>query len=78
MQTFGKSDPQFGPLLGFFTKDERTVTEQGLFGDVGFQYGTGGLHGCTMLTVVSNRAVYMVRSMNQQRVKHLSLIDTRH
>lgn len=65
MQTLGSSDSQFETLTGFFAGDERTIAAQGLFGDTGFQYGTGGLHGCTMLTVVSNRAVYMVRLMIQ-------------
>lgn len=30
------------------------------FGDESFQWGTGGLHGCTMVAVISRRAVWMV------------------
>jgi hypothetical protein len=32
------------------------------FGDTAFQYGTHGLHGCTMVAVVSRRAVWIVSS----------------
>ncbi|CZR64767.1 uncharacterized protein PAC_14666 [Phialocephala subalpina] len=36
-----------------------TVTVQMPFGDQSFQIGTPDLHGCTVVTVVSKRAVYM-------------------
>ena len=56
------NDPYFGQLQGYFDGTERTVINQDQFGDTAFQYGTAGLHGCTMLTIVSKRAVWQVRS----------------
>lgn len=55
-------DPQFPSYGGFFSGaegDMSTVAEQKTFGKTAFAYGTGGLHGCTMMAIVSNRAVYM-------------------
>jgi hypothetical protein len=56
-------DPQFGDdMNGFFLdddEDDTTVSHQALFGAQPFQWGTNGLHGCTMVTIVSNRAVWM-------------------
>ncbi|KAK5127398.1 hypothetical protein LTR85_006737 [Meristemomyces frigidus] len=39
-------------------QDVRTVSQQKAFRGTPFQYGTGSPHGCTMLTVVSQRAVW--------------------
>ena len=58
----GLNDPYFGQLQVYFDTTERTVINQDRFGDTAFQYGTPGLHGCTMLTVLSKRAVWQVRS----------------
>ncbi|KAL1797005.1 hypothetical protein ACET3X_005545 [Alternaria dauci] len=51
---------------GFFHLDENTgrgspaaVQYMERFGDQPFKLGTSGLHGCTMVTIVSKRAVYM-------------------
>jgi hypothetical protein len=56
-------DGQFTSNKGFYaggSEAEVTVSYQAEFGNTAFQLGTGGLHGCTMLTIVSNRAVWMV------------------
>ncbi|KAK3326737.1 hypothetical protein B0H66DRAFT_600847 [Apodospora peruviana] len=53
-------DPQFPDQpLGFFDGDMKTVSQAETFGNDAFAFGTQGLHGCTMMTIVSNRAVYM-------------------
>ncbi|CZT24264.1 uncharacterized protein RCC_09983 [Ramularia collo-cygni] len=44
---------------GFFDDTVAAVSYMTEFGNTPFTYGTKGLHGCTMLTVVSKRAVYM-------------------
>lgn len=62
--------------LGFFASDysvnpprktmwtvayqRRLMDENGNSLNNAFQFGTGSLHGCTMLTIVSKRAVWMV------------------
>jgi hypothetical protein len=62
----GEFDQNFGfpsPLVEQVGDEEsdNTVTNQTRFTNIAFQIGSRGLHGCTMVTVVSNRAVYMVR-----------------
>ena len=57
-----RNDPYFGQLQTYFDGTLRTVINQRTFGDQPFQFGTYGLHGCTMLTVISRRAVWQVRS----------------
>ena len=59
--TIPPADPQFATNIGFFAggTDQRTVATQQTLGTRAFQFGTGGLHGCTMMCIVSNRAVYM-------------------
>lgn len=60
-QLVGKPEPQFpNKPEGFFSGDMNTVSLLGQFGTDTIQFGTNQLHGCTMLTVISNRAVYMV------------------
>jgi hypothetical protein len=60
-QLVGTKDPQFpNEPAGFFAGAMQTVSLLGQFGTDKIQYGTNGLHGCTMMTIVSNRAVYMV------------------
>lgn len=62
-------DPQYGPTLGFFVPtaedadtNERAVARQQAFaGSKNIQWGTAGLVGCTMVVLVSNRGVWMVR-----------------
>ncbi|RYP20713.1 hypothetical protein DL765_002663 [Monosporascus sp. GIB2] len=39
--------------------DERAVMRQRAFRDEPFQFGTGGLHGCTMVAIISKRGVWM-------------------
>jgi hypothetical protein len=58
------ADTQFPNNLGFFIggTNQGTVSQQAAFGNFPIQMGTGGLHGCTMLAVISNRGVFMVRS----------------
>ncbi len=41
-------------------QDERAVRRQATFGANAFQMGTSGLCGCTQVTLVSRRAVWMV------------------
>ena len=40
----------------------QTVTQRATLGKTAFQVGSRLLHGCTIVTVVSNRVVYMVRT----------------
>ncbi|KAK0104903.1 hypothetical protein ONS95_005168 [Cadophora gregata] len=54
----GRWDTQY-IRQGFFAGDMRTVTRDGQFGAIPFEFGTNGLHGCTMLTIISKRAVWM-------------------
>lgn len=60
-------DKQYGNLDGFFSvqRDERVVSNEQTFGTQPFQWGTNGLHGCTMVTVVSKRAVWMVCALGE-------------
>ncbi|KAM0454300.1 hypothetical protein ACHAPV_008379 [Trichoderma viride] len=55
------ADTQFPTNEGFFIggTNQGTVAVLREFGNDPIQLGTGGLHGCTMLAVVSTRAVYM-------------------
>jgi hypothetical protein len=56
-------DVQFPSSRGFYgdgDNGEVTVSQDDVFGNEPFQFGTGGLHGCTMLAIISNRAVWMV------------------
>lgn len=63
--TAGTYDNQYGGLNGFFVDDERAVSQQYTFGTESFQFGTYGLHGCTMVAVVSRRGVWQVCSLGQ-------------
>ncbi|KAJ0426709.1 hypothetical protein BJY00DRAFT_270854 [Aspergillus carlsbadensis] len=54
-----RENDQYGPVEGFFDGTEAPVMLQREFGDESFQWGTGGLHGCTMVAVISRRAVWM-------------------
>lgn len=40
--------------------NQATVAVQRKFSKKEFQMGTGGLHGCTMMAIISNRGVWMV------------------
>ena len=66
------TDPQFPMLDGFATKpkDQGTESAQVDFGTTCFQFGKGGLHGCTMLTIVSRRAVYMACCVSRKVYLH--------
>ncbi|KAI9154907.1 hypothetical protein HJFPF1_07467 [Paramyrothecium foliicola] len=59
----GSPDAQFGDMgwLVSSAKNMATVSLQKQFrsNTKAFQMGTGGLHGCTVLTIVSRRAAYM-------------------
>ncbi|BCS29892.1 uncharacterized protein APUU_80195A [Aspergillus puulaauensis] len=59
----GHADSVYGPVMKFShgdpATDERAVMRQAQFRDELFQWGTGGLCGCTMVTLVSRRAVWM-------------------
>ncbi|RYP31404.1 hypothetical protein DL767_005804 [Monosporascus sp. MG133] len=46
--------------LGPQDRDERAYSQQVEFGNRAFQIMAGGLHGCTVLALVSRRAVWMV------------------
>ncbi|RYP05485.1 hypothetical protein DL764_003745 [Monosporascus ibericus] len=46
--------------LGAQNQDERAYSQQVEFGNRAFQIMAGGLHGCTVLALVSRRAVWMV------------------
>jgi hypothetical protein len=60
-QLVGTRDPQFPDVpAGFFAGAMQTVSLLGQFGTDKIQYGTNQLHGCTIMTINSNRAVYMV------------------
>ncbi|RAK93405.1 hypothetical protein BO79DRAFT_136625, partial [Aspergillus costaricaensis CBS 115574] len=58
-------DRYFGDLIGLVEFDDdnlsldSSVAQQITFGNAPFQVGTTGLEGCTVVTVVSKRAVYM-------------------
>lgn len=56
------TDKQFSNTLGFFAggTNQATVAVQRKFSKKEFQMGTGGLHGCTMMAIISNRGVWMV------------------
>lgn len=56
------TDKQFSSTLGFFAggTNQATVAVQRKFSKKEFQMGTGGLHGCTMMAIISNRGVWMV------------------
>ncbi|KAH7317127.1 hypothetical protein B0I35DRAFT_434610 [Stachybotrys elegans] len=57
----GGENDYFGQLLPLVSaqEDERAVSQQREFGNEPFQIMSGGLHGCTVLAVVSNRGVWM-------------------
>ncbi|KAF2117936.1 hypothetical protein BDV96DRAFT_644273 [Lophiotrema nucula] len=58
----GHENNDFGPPGGLSTTnppDERAYSQQAEFGNNKFQFMTGGIHGCTTITLVSNRAVWM-------------------
>ncbi|OJJ03001.1 hypothetical protein ASPVEDRAFT_712611 [Aspergillus versicolor CBS 583.65] len=66
----GLEDGQYGPVQEFahltwddvghwIERDERAVRRQATFGANAFQMGTSGLCGCTQVTLVSRRAVWM-------------------
>lgn len=75
-QLVGTLDPQFpNRPIGFFTGDMCTVSQFEQFGTNTIQYGTNQLHGCTMLTVISNRAVYMVSSNRRQTHARMRLAE---
>jgi len=53
---FNQAQPlTYGPP----NEDERAYSQQFEFGDDPFQIMTGDIHGCTTITLVSNRAVWM-------------------
>ncbi|KAL2827566.1 hypothetical protein BDW59DRAFT_160209 [Aspergillus cavernicola] len=54
-----REDDHFGAYEPFFDGTEAPVMIQRTFGNEPFQLGTGGLHGCTMVAVISRRAVWM-------------------
>jgi hypothetical protein len=56
------ADTQFPTNEGFFIggTNQGTVAVLREFGTDPIQLGTGGLHGCTMLAVISTRAVYIL------------------
>lgn len=60
----GPRDPQFGKMRLIVSEKVNsmaTVSQSAEFAkEKAFQLGSGGLHGCTVLTIVSRRAVYMV------------------
>lgn len=66
-QFFGVADPNFGTPTALTIPNpgggetDQTVVVQREFGNNAFQVGSAGLHGCTIVTIVSDRAVYMVR-----------------
>ncbi|KAK6076208.1 hypothetical protein SCUP234_07376 [Seiridium cupressi] len=55
----GYETSYFGAALGLAANDERTVSQQVQFGTQPFQIAFGGIHGCTVVTLVSQRAVWM-------------------
>jgi hypothetical protein len=62
----GTADTQFTPtnpelIYPVFGDSETTVSQEEALGATKLQVGNGGLHGCTELTVISKRYVYMVR-----------------
>ncbi|KAL1981339.1 hypothetical protein VTN96DRAFT_2780 [Rasamsonia emersonii] len=54
----GNPDPYFGTPSSIADPSDNVVRQE-LFGNTPFQVGTNGLCGCTVVTVVSTRAVYM-------------------
>ncbi|KAK4505420.1 hypothetical protein PRZ48_003383 [Zasmidium cellare] len=68
-------DDTYPDMLGFFSDDpkvsrpdgtltagnSRAVSQSDTFGNTAFQYGSRGLHGCTMVAVISNRGVWMAQ-----------------
>ncbi|PYI07873.1 hypothetical protein BO78DRAFT_406142 [Aspergillus sclerotiicarbonarius CBS 121057] len=59
-----QEDTYFGRLIGLIQfvgsqSTDASLARQRRFGTVAFQIGTPGLEGCTIVTVVSKRAVYM-------------------
>lgn len=60
--TFGEVIPlvEYVRVGGRLVETDNTVTVLKKLEDQAFQVGSRGLHGCTMVTVVSRRAVYMV------------------
>lgn len=67
-QFFGVADPYFGTPISLTEPNpdepgetDNTVVVQREFGTEPFQLGSAGIHGCTIVTIVSDRAVYMVR-----------------
>lgn len=63
-QLQNNADPYFGPPLSLTSTaiTDANVVQQRQLGRRAFQVGTGGLCGCTIVTVVSTQAVYMVSS----------------
>lgn len=56
------------PPPGFFaTGTPAAVQYVRKFEKRAFSYGTGGLHGCTMVAIISKRALYMVDHCSQNR-----------
>ncbi|CZR69081.1 uncharacterized protein PAC_18982 [Phialocephala subalpina] len=66
---FEDPDPNFGDVIplvetvtdsdGDLVETDMTVTVQQTLGNQAFQVGSRGIHGCTIVTIVSKRAVYM-------------------
>lgn len=58
----GNFDPAYGSPAALVDNEgtDNTVVVQNVFGKNGFAIGATAIHGCTMITVVSNRAVHMV------------------
>lgn len=76
-------DDQYGNRLPVYDEEgnnghgtELTMSQQWQFSQGNVQIGTGGLHGCTMLTVVSSRAVYMGKFESPIRPPILVLTET--
>jgi hypothetical protein len=68
----GSPDPTYGAPTALVevvgegddaAETDNTVVVQQEFENEPFAIGSRGLHGCTMVTIVSTRAVYMVSSM---------------
>jgi hypothetical protein len=79
----GSPDPTYGAPTALVEvvgegddaeETDNTVVVQQEFEDVPFAIGSRGLHGCTMVTIVSTRAVYMVSSIRSSCRFPLSLV----
>jgi hypothetical protein len=75
----GSPDPTYGAPTALVEvsggeETDNTVVVQQEFENVPFAIGSRGLHGCTMVTIVSTRAVYMVSSMRSPCCFPLSLV----